>query len=428
VRPTLSVEESRAEGEDSKQHSLLKRALASLTLVLVGILFALVLAEIAVRMTGVTNPRFHFYDPVYGWILHPNFSDWYTREGHAYVEINSQGFRDREWSQEKPPRVLRVAVLGDSYTSALQVGVEERFSAILAKDLASCQALQGRPLEVLNFGVDGWGTGQQLLLLRNQVFDYRPDIVVLAFLTENDISNNVRASGGASSPLYVLQDDRLVLDTSFSASIPATSLLERAYWAVYDQSRLLQLLNRVEWPEQLGEFQTDLSQAFEEDESENADNEDDQREQPAGGDKLRVHVYRAPRPNANAAGWGITERLLVTMHKDVVARGAQFLLVTLSNGPQVYPDPAARQVSMKRLGVPDLFYADTRVRTLAEHNGIPVLSLAPVLQQYADEHKAFLHGFPPHLGEGHWNQVGHRVAGETIAQKLCTDILPATGR
>jgi hypothetical protein len=55
-----------------------------------------------------------------------------------------------------------------------------------------------------------------------------------------------------------------------------------------------------------------------------------------------------------------------------------------------------------------------------------VLTLAPTHQRYADERQVFLHGFPPHLGEGHWNQAGHRVAGELIAQKLCADILPAT--
>ena len=49
-------------------------------------------------------------------------------------------------------------------------------------------------------------------------------------------------------------------------------------------------------------------------------------------------------------------------------------------------------------------------------------ALAPDLQSYADEHKVFLHGFGRDIGNGHWNEEGHRVAGELIAQKLCEQI------
>jgi hypothetical protein len=48
--------------------------------------------------------------------------------------------------------------------------------------------------------------------------------------------------------------------------------------------------------------------------------------------------------------------------------------------------------------------------------------LAPELQQYAEQHQAFLHGFGSDLGNGHWNSDGHRVAGELLAQKLCAVI------
>jgi hypothetical protein len=52
-----------------------------------------------------------------------------------------------------------------------------------------------------------------------------------------------------------------------------------------------------------------------------------------------------------------------------------------------------------------------------------VISLAPQLSSYADQHKAFLHGFGANIGNGHWNQLGHRVAAELISQKLCSGLL-----
>jgi hypothetical protein len=98
------------------------------------------------------------------------------------------------------------------------------------------------------------------------------------------------------------------------------------------------------------------------------------------------------------------------------------LVVTLSNGIQVLPDPAARAAFMRRVGSTDIFYPDKRLKSLGEREGFTVFNLAPDLQAYADEHKAFLHGFGKDLGNGHWNQLGHRVAGELLADKLCGEI------
>ena len=110
---------------------------------------------------------------------------------------------------------------------------------------------------------------------------------------------------------------------------------------------------------------------------------------------------------------------MATMNAEVKGHGARFYVVTLSNGIQVYPEAAARAAFAARLGVRDLFYAERRISAVGEREGFPVLDLAPGLQTYADEHKVFLHGFASDLGNGHWNEEGHRVAGETLAQWLC---------
>jgi len=78
---------------------------------------------------------------------------------------------------------------------------------------------------------------------------------------------------------------------------------------------------------------------------------------------------------------------------------------------------------MKRLGVNDLFYPDNRIKQLCEREKIAVITLAPWMQTYAEQNKAFLHGFGNNIGNGHWNKLGHRVAGEFIAQKLCEGVL-----
>jgi hypothetical protein len=119
----------------------------------------------------------------------------------------------------------------------------------------------------------------------------------------------------------------------------------------------------------------------------------------------------------------VTESLIEKMRDEVKAEGVKFVVVTLSNGIQVYPDPSVRQSFMTRVGAADLFYPDKRIRNLCKRNTIPVITLAPLMQAYADEHHAFLHGFGQNIGNGHWNQLGQRVAGELISQKLCEGIL-----
>ena len=78
---------------------------------------------------------------------------------------------------------------------------------------------------------------------------------------------------------------------------------------------------------------------------------------------------------------------------------------------------------MKRLGVRSLFYPDERIKALGQREGFKVLNLAPVLGEYASRNNIFLHGQGDTKGRGHWNEIGHRLAGELVAEELCKAIL-----
>ena len=68
-------------------------------------------------------------------------------------------------------------MLGDSFIEAFQVPFEKTVGEVLGRELST---LRGTPVEVLNFGVGGYGTTQELLTLKQQVWKYSPDLVVLA--------------------------------------------------------------------------------------------------------------------------------------------------------------------------------------------------------------------------------------------------------
>ncbi len=155
-------------------------------------LIALAMVEAALRLADISYPNFYQVDPVLGITLRPDASGWNRTEGEVYVQINQAGFRDDFHPIEKPPNTVRIAVLGDSYSEAIQVELDKTFWSIMEKELPQCPAIGGQSVEVLNFGVSGYGTAQELLLLRARVWEYEPDIVILAVTAENDISDNYR--------------------------------------------------------------------------------------------------------------------------------------------------------------------------------------------------------------------------------------------
>lgn len=111
------------------------------------------------------------------------------------------------------------------------------------------------------------------------------------------------------------------------------------------------------------------------------------------------------------------------MRDEVQERSAKFLVTTLSISIQVHPDPKKWQKFMEQLRLKDLFYPDLRVKALGDRAGFPVLNLAQPFQSYAEENQVYLHGFEDtELGESHWNEHGHRLAGKIIADKICTEV------
>ena len=404
---------------------------SKIALMLLGLLVGTLLCEIGLRMAGVSYPNFYQFDSDLGTSLRPGAEGWYQREGQAFVRVNSAGLRDREHVQSKPEHTLRIAVLGDSYAEAVQMPMEDAFWSVLEREIKDCQNLENGKAEVINFGVSGYGTAQELLMLRHQVWSYSPDIVILAFVTGNDIRNNSRILEQENrKPYFVFKNSQLVVDLSFRESfgfrLRQTNVARRMY-GVMNSSRVFQVFGEVQRiVKARGAHGYDIGIGAV-NAAEKVD--EDLRTTPWDGQAeagLDAAVYVEPRDTVWKDAWLVTEGLITMMHDEVRNKGAKFMVVTLSNSPQVHPDPIVRRSFAKYLKVPDLFYPDLRILELGKRQGFDVLTLAPMFQAYAQEHNAFLHGFDNSgIGIGHWNQKGHRLAGKLIAEKACSDILPS---
>lgn len=381
--------------------------------VLGAFILLLVAAEVILRIAGVRYPvggqeLFFTFDPHTGIAPRPLAEGmWPTADRDVYVHINSQGLRDREHSIQKPSNVYRIAVLGDSYTEALQVPAENDFSSMLEKDLAGCSALNGQTAEVLNFGVNSFTTSQELIRLREKAWQYSPDLVVMVFDSGNNPHKNLRAlQKDPYRPYFLEKNGSLELDNSFQTAAGVRSrwwMNNVASWAIRDSRLVGAIAAGINY-----EMQGNVEGLT------------------AGGMGLDPNLYREPTSQEWKDAWQITEDLIAQTHDEVQAKGAKFLLVTLSNSVQVDPDPAVRQKFIQELGVQDLFYSEHRLQHFADSKGISILPLAPAFQQYAEQHKAYLHGGRTADHMGLLSDLGHQVAGQMMAQKVCSDILPST--
>ncbi|MFM7675665.1 MAG: hypothetical protein ACKO5F_08770 [Synechococcus sp.] len=364
------------------------------------LLLGLGLVELALRGAGVRHPAFYRPDPIRGYSLRPGASGFWTREGRGSVTINSDGLRDVEHRRARQPGVLRVAVLGDSFSEALQVNLEDTWWKQLERGINAqpgCALRRGFPggVEIINFGVGGYGTGLELLTWRQQARRYAPELVLLAMYLGNDIEDNTPQARPDLPVFRFAPDGSLTIDRGFLQS-PGSRLrfspIGRLVDALVGHSALLQLANEAKnraAASRNGHARPDLIQ----------------------------ELNGPPDPSQ---GWAMTAALLRTLREEVSASGAQLLVTSLSTPAQVYPDQALRRRLLPG-GGPGLFAREQRLQALLDPLGVTYLPLAPDLQQRADRQGLSLHGFPGQQpGLGHWNQQGHRLAAELLAERLCT--------
>lgn len=133
--------------------------------------------------------------------------------------FNSDGLRsDRDYSIKIPKKTLRITTFGDSFTYGAEVENSETFQ--------SQMEAMDKGLEVLNFGVTGYGLDQAYLRFKNKGKKYETDFVFIGFMTENINRNRNRfrpfyfTGTGLpfSKPKFNLKDQSLVLVPSYFKS------------------------------------------------------------------------------------------------------------------------------------------------------------------------------------------------------------------
>ena len=130
---------------------------------------ALVLLEIALRISGARNVVLYTDDPEAGYRVTP-MQD--VRRSGIRVVINEWGARDTRPFLRRNPGTRRILVLGGSLAwGGTRIRQEDLFTAVLEQQLPDC--------EVINAGVSGYSTAQMAALYRRHLAGLDPDLILV---------------------------------------------------------------------------------------------------------------------------------------------------------------------------------------------------------------------------------------------------------
>lgn len=150
-------------------------------------------AEMICRSLGIGDPRLSKSEvirvqnePGGYWTLKPgsklvyrypdNPRGYFDEKNEVTGFANSYGFRGKETAKEKRPEDgVRIIVLGDSFTMGNGVRDEDTFPVRMESALKE----QGIRAEVMNMGIRGTNTVQQVKLLKKLALDFDPDVILM---------------------------------------------------------------------------------------------------------------------------------------------------------------------------------------------------------------------------------------------------------
>ena len=117
-------------------------------------------------------------DAALGWAPKPSKTVRFAGSDPKTETISPQGIRgNRIYSLAPNQGIVRIAAFGDSYTFGSAVSDDECWTEVMS--------LGEQAVEVLNFGVAGYGLDQAFLRYQEEGAPFHPHVVLICYMTEN---------------------------------------------------------------------------------------------------------------------------------------------------------------------------------------------------------------------------------------------------
>jgi lysophospholipase L1-like esterase len=361
-----------------------------------------------------------FGDIVWMGFVPPDVAPGRTRRFPFHTD--AEGFRN---AAVRDP--IAVAALGDSFTDAMTLPVEEAWPARLEARLG---------VTVQNYGTAGFGPQQEERVLEDFALRHHPRVVVIAFFAGNDIFNaesfdefdRAPAAARPRPPGWRIKDTVARFDELYLVSLVRAgreALHER--WPGSGAARADEHAGEgaAETTAPAGTLATFDRGMF---------------TVPVAGRALRValmppylNTLRFPVEELRARrGWALTRRSMERMQQLCRASGAELIVMFVPFKSQVYLPLLQRSFARDELERALAFYfrgtgPAVDVETLASHRlaqnelmgalcaerAIAFLDLTPMMEAEVDSGRNVY--FPD---DAHWNAAGHELAAAALAELL----------
>ena len=219
----------------------MKRLAFALGAVLLGLAGACLVCEIVLRLTGVRPERYelprwyvlhegeykHWGKLGRGHIKRPgpytslgvgmgeyvpgatfkvvfdtNPRGYFDEDNGVVMQVNELGLRGPSVSPDKPHGVTRILGLGDSFTFGSGVRDADTFLRRLELALNRSPGRPGDGYEVLNAGVQGYSTRDEVLYLEQRWLALQPDLVLIVFYVNDAYSDAALLNMGEELGIY----------------------------------------------------------------------------------------------------------------------------------------------------------------------------------------------------------------------------------
>jgi hypothetical protein len=310
----------------------------------------------------------------------------YNKVRFVVREPNAEGFLDVEHALEKAPGIRRIGVFGDSYVEATQVPLEQVFHRRVEKKLGV------ERVEVLGFGMSGWGTLHSYLAFDQFAPRYGLDAAVYVFV-ENDLGDNALEIQGARAFRLSPKVYAMLSPWAPGYELVFTNPPDRL-GAAFRVSKWFQenlLLARLAWSR--ASLFAQLGIALQSDE---ADRE------------MMTRAREVPNQNDLPSTWPapyaerarrLGEHILRRWRDRAQAEGCALFVLYVPRGEEQLRDPTVANDTWR-------VWLEATTRTL----GLPLIDPSRALMRRLEAGDA--------VYDDHWSPAGHEVVAEVLANRL----------
>ena len=399
----------------------LKNVLINLMTVLLSLFILTAVLEGLSRIffSTVTKHEIVIRNQYYGWEKTPNL-DYVVQNWNGEFEFNtnSKGLRGlKDFPYEKPRDAFRILVLGDSFMEAGEVPLEQSFCYQLEKYLTETL---GSHIEIVNAGVAGFGTDNEYLYYKHEGYKYAADLVLLSFLTANDIMDNSHELtknffGSHEKPYFSVNKNNALKLHNFpyvphAEKENVTSRIKRF---IRNNFTLYNIIgDKVKENPEVFSLLMKIGLI---------------KEQQVYSDSdvipVPYMIYSTSYSDEWKTAWTVTRKLILTLRKAVEENGSKFAMIGLTNPEQVHEfhwENIAQKYTNMKPSEFDLTRPSRLLASFAKENSINFYNLLPHFKKKARSENILLHSVPE---DSHWSPEGHRLAAELTANYLSRQLI-----